>query len=120
MKDMKVLLVVVFLTNQAVAQTSSNDLNLIVNSIYRIEGGDKTQYPFGIKSIKTNGNYEKARKICINTVNNTYNRWLHAGKTNNFFDFLADRYCPVADDKTGNFNWKRNIHSMLDKKIKIQ
>jgi len=81
----------------------------IVNSIYKIEGGVRTKYPFGIKSIDTGGNYDKAKRICENTVQNNYIRWQKSGKTNDFLNFLADKYCPPIDDKQGNINWKRNI-----------
>lgn len=95
-------------------QISTNLANKIVDSIYKLEGGPKTKYPFGIKSINTSGNYDKARQICLNTVNNHWKRWESWGKTNCFLDSLADRYCPTQDDKTGNKNWKKNIHLMVD------
>ncbi len=97
-------------------QLSSNNTYLIVESIYKIEGGSKTKYPYGVMSVKTSN----PRQICINTVNNHYKRWISWGKTNNFFDSLADRYCPPSADKVGNANWKKNIHRMLDGRVNIQ
>lgn len=99
-----------------------NDIqaNKIADCIYKIEGGAKTKHPYGIKSINTNGNKEKSRQICINTIKNTYIRWNKSGRTNDFYDFLADRYCPMSCDKIGNENWKRNIHKLLDGQLNIQ
>lgn len=88
----------------------------IVSGIYKIEGGAKTKYPFGIKSIDTGGDYAKAKRICENTVQNNYIRWQKAGKTNEFLFFLADRYCPQTVDKQGNTNWKKNIKIFVDPK----
>ena len=93
---------------------STNYLNKIVKAIYQVEGGNKTKYPFGIKSINTNGNYNKAKKICENTVRNNYIRWQRAGKKGNYLDFLGNRYCPPSSDKQGNINWKRNMHKLVD------
>lgn len=88
-------------------------LNKVVSAIYVIEGGNKTKYPFGIKSINTGGDYIKAKKICENTVKNNYIRWQKAGSKGNYLDFLADRYCPPSADPQGNINWKKNIKRMV-------
>ncbi len=92
--------------------TTSN----IVNAIKLIENS-KT-YPYGIRSIRLKGKnqLEKeiyARQICVNTVNNNYLRWQKAGKRGEFLNFLADVYCPASADATGNSNWKKNIHKMV-------
>ena len=87
----------------------------IVNAIYKVEGGEKTKYPYGVMSIKTNGNKELARKICSNTVKNNYIRWQKAGSHGEFLDYLADVYCPPSADKQGNINWKKNIRKFLKK-----
>ena len=96
------------------SQINTNYLNKIVNSIYLIEGGSKTKYPFGIKSINTKGNKEKARRICLNTVRNTYKRYQNTNKNECFLNYLANRYCPPESDKIGNYNWKKNIHKFVD------
>jgi hypothetical protein len=88
--------------------------NKIANSIYLIEGGSKTAYPYGIKSINTNKNKQKARRICLNTIKNTYNRWQNSNKSDCFLNYLANRYCPPDADKVGNLNWKKNIHKLVD------
>jgi hypothetical protein len=88
---------------------SDIDANKLANAIYIIEGGKATKYPYGVKSVVTRGNRAKARKICINTIRNTYKRWLEENKPNNFLDYLADRYCPPSVDRVGNLRWKVNI-----------
>lgn len=104
----------VFLVNFSVfSQISSNQISSIVSAIYKIEGGAKTKYPFGIKSINTNGNYEKARRICQNTVINNIKRFKLQNTYTNYFLFLADRYCPPSSDRQGNLNWRKNIQVIL-------
>lgn len=83
----------------------------IADVIYKLEGGANTKYPYGIMSIKTSN----PRKVCINTIKNNYLRWQKAGSQGDYLDFLADVYCPKSADATGNRNWHRNIHRMLDK-----
>ena len=85
----------------------------IVAAIYRIEGGEHTKYPYGVRSIETNGNVERARTICAQTVSNQYIRWQKWGMTNDFRISLADRYCPKSCDKQGNLNWRRNIIKLV-------
>lgn len=95
---------------------SPNEVNSISTAIYRIEGGSKTKYPFGIKSINTNGDYNKAKRICENTIINNHKRWLNrTNKQECYLNFLANKYCPTSADKQGNINWKKNIHSVLNK-----
>ena len=93
------------------------DVNKLADAIYVIEGGNKTKYPYGIVSIDTKGNRAKARKICINTIQNTYKRWIAANKPIDFLDYLANRYCPPNIDKLGNQRWKVNIRKFTIKKI---
>lgn len=114
------------LNNSIFAQISSNYANKIVNSIYKIENSVK--YPYGIKSLPIKGNTQSereayARKICLNTVRNTYVRWEKSGKTNDFIEFLGNRFCPIGapDDPKGlNKNWIKNMNYYLKKEnIKI-
>lgn len=82
----------------------------ICDSIFVIEGGAKTKYPFGIKSIDTHGDPKVARKICENTVKNNWKRWEAAGRKEKYFEFLAKRYAPIPGDKTGlNKHWLKNL-----------
>ena len=110
-----------FARSQTISPINETYLNNIVSAIYRVEGGNKTKFPYGIKSINTYGDKTYARKICINTVRNNWRRYQKLNdksKYHCFLDFLADRYCPRACDSTGNKNWKQNIHKILDVPIK--
>jgi hypothetical protein len=91
---------------------AQGDLDKIVAAIYKLEGGVKTKYPYGIKSIQTNGDVAKAKRICENTVRNNFTRWNKSGRTNEFFDFLGNVYCPKSADLQGNINWRRNIREL--------
>ena len=84
----------------------------VISAIYRVEGGAKTKYPYGIKSVKVSGTAE-AKRVCQNTVRNNWKRWERAGRPGDYLDFLADRYCPPSVDPQGNFRWKNNIHQIL-------
>ena len=92
-----------------IKQINNVSCNLIADAIFKIEGGNKTKYPYGIKSIKTSN----PRQVCINTIKNNYVRWQKDGKTNDFLTFLGNRYCPAQDDTVGNKNWLTNIHKMI-------
>lgn len=121
MKPNKVLVFFVFFTNLSAQTQINNDyLELIVNKIYLIEGGNKTQYPYGIRSINTKGDINKARRICENTVKNNWGRFNNLSNTEKrkyhcFLDFLASRYCPKSADPIGHKNWVHNIHSVFNK-----
>lgn len=93
------------------------EINRTVDAIWRIEGGAATRYPYGIRSITTT-NAAHARKICYNTVRNTWRRYEAAGKPGAWSDYLADRYCPPAADKPGNANWKRNFRTITNQQTK--
>ena len=82
----------------------------VVEAIYKAEGGAKTRWPYGIKSIETNN----PRQICFNTVRNNYYRWKASGAESDFIPFLADRYCPAAADPAGHDNWLRNVLFFLN------
>ena len=87
-------------------------ITAVVDAIYRVEGGAKTKHPYGIKSVKVNGEAE-ARKVCENTVRNNLARWRKAGAKGSYLDFLADRYCPPSADPNGNLHWKNNINKII-------
>lgn len=88
------------------------DFDAIVDAIYIVEGGNKTRFPFGIKSVNCSG-YDDCRQVAANTVINNYKRWEKAGRPGEYLDFLADRYCPPSVDKQGNENWKKNMRRIL-------
>lgn len=114
--NMKIKLLIVFLLLLPVvgsAQINNNYLNKIADAIYKVEGGNQTKYPYGIKSINTHGDKILARKICLNTIKNNYKRWQINNLNKNFLDYLADVYCPYSVDRIGNQNWKKNIHKLV-------
>ena len=89
--------------------------NKYVEAIYKAEGGDKAQYPYGIRSVPCDSKAE-CRKICFNTVRNNYRRWLEANTTQTFLEFLANKYAPIDadnDPKGLNRNWLPNVASFL-------
>lgn len=93
------------------------NVDRLVDAIYKAEGGDKAQYPYGIRSVKCETKAE-CRQICINTIKNNIKRWNKYGhKTHkNFLAFLASRYAPVNcdnDPKKLNQNWLRNVSYFL-------
>jgi hypothetical protein len=97
------------------AQITDTQINQLADIIFIVEGGNKTKYPYGIKSIDTKGNKEFARRICINTIRNNYKRWTYAGKTNSFVNFLGNRFCPPTAHKL-NQNWQTNVSLLMQKR----
>ncbi|MEK6879096.1 MAG: hypothetical protein AABY22_05780 [Nanoarchaeota archaeon] len=94
----------------------------LVNAIYRIENSKK--YPYGIKSIPIKGNTQPereayARRICLNTVNNNFKRFQQQGSKGDFFEFLAEKFCPTkgnslsSSEKRYNKYWLPNLRKIL-------
>jgi len=113
---MKIALICIFSFCVQIA-ASDIDANKIADAIYIIEGGKKTKYPYGVKSVNTRGNRAKARIVCINTIRNTHKRWIADNKPIDFLDYLANRYCPPSVDRVGNARWKRNIRKFAIEKV---
>lgn len=109
----KIIIVLLLLCSNAYAELHGKTVETLANAIFVVEGGKKTKYPYGIKSIATHGNKARARKICINTIQNTHNRWLNDNKPYDFLSYLADTYCPKQTDKLGNQRWKTNIRKIV-------
>lgn len=95
------------------ATLSPGDVQNVASAIYKLEGGSKTKYPYGIRSINTNGDVAKAKRICENTIKNNFARWNKTNKKIDFLDYLANVYCPSSADRQGNINWKKNIHKLV-------
>lgn len=81
---------------------SKGDANKIADAIYLAEGGKKTRFPYGIKSIKTS----HPRNVCITTIQHSYAYWTGRGS---FIDFLSYTYCPFEDRET----WVKNVKWFL-------
>ena len=91
----------------------------IADAIYKAEGGEKSNFPYGIKSVKCEGKKE-CKRICLNTIRNNRERYTQYGykKFNTFLEFLASRYCPIGasnDSKGLNKNWLKNVIYFLNK-----
>ena len=82
----------------------------ICNAIYIIEGGEKTNYPYGIKSVQCNGKKE-CEQVCKNTIENNRKRFAKQTKEKEFLKFLQSRYCP--DSVKGCETWLPNLKFYL-------
>ena len=98
-------------------------VDLLADAIYMAEGGAKTNFPFGIKSIKCRG-YDECRRICKNTIRNNIKRFRASQKNmegggkklsgSTYLSFLQNRYCPTsgnlsASEQELNGYWLKNV-----------
>lgn len=124
---MKLAILFITLATTCNAMTEKQ-ANTIANILFYIEGGYKTKYLYGIRSISIKGEtlVEReiyARRICLTTILKNYERWSKAGKKEDYLEFLQQRYCPIsdrADTKGLNKNWSRNLRSKLPKDFQIK
>jgi hypothetical protein len=91
----------------------------IITAIYHAEGGEKTKYPYGIRSIPCESK-TACRKVCEKTIQNNRVRFARYGhkQYQDFISFLSSRYCPIGsrDDPQGlNKNWLKNVKFFLAK-----
>ena len=103
------------MTNLLLTLTLTMPPNLPENmarAIYIAEGGKKAKVPYGILSVKVKDEAD-ARRVCLVSITNNWRRWQAPGKTNDFVDFMANRWVPVKSDPAGNKNWKRNVKAIL-------
>lgn len=87
----------------------------MADAIYIAEGGSKTKWPYGVKSIKAR-NAAHARQITINSVNNNWRRWEAAKQSEPFVKFMARRWVPESADPRGHANWVKNVNSLMNQK----
>ena len=90
----------------------------IADAIFWAEGGNNTNYPYGIRSVSCEGQQD-CRKICINTIRNNRKRYEKYGfkRHDTYLKFLASRYAPskADNDPTGlNRHWLRNVTYLLE------
>lgn len=112
------LIVAILYININNAQAVYTD-NEIADAIYKAEGGEQTNFPYGIKSVKCKGKKE-CRKICLNTIRNNRKRYTEYGykQYKTFLEFLASRYAPIGvknDPKGLNKHWLKNVRYFLNK-----
>jgi len=94
------------------AKLESRHCERIADAIWHVEGGRKARVPYGILAVPVRSQAE-ARRVCLNTVRNTWERWEADGNPGDFLDYLANRYVPPSVDPVGNRNWRRNIRARL-------
>lgn len=84
----------------------------MADAIWIAEGGSKTRWPYGVKSVKVSSVAE-ARRVTVNSVRNNWVRWHAAGKPEPFVQFMARRWCPPSADPVGHRNWVKNVNYSL-------
>ena len=85
------------------------DENKLCEAIYRSEGGDRTNYPYGIKSVSCETK-DECRIKCIESVRNQFKLFTrHGGKgIKNFIREFARRY-DSGDSRAGQAVWIKNV-----------
>jgi len=85
------------------------DENKLCEAIYRSEGGDRTNYPYGIKSVSCETK-DECRIKCIESVRNQFKLFTrHGGKgVKNFIREFARRY-DSGDSRAGQAIWIKNV-----------
>lgn len=109
--------IIFFVSSCSPAHAEEIDIQKYVNAIYKAEGGQKAQYPYGIRSIKCTTK-EECRRICENTVRNNIRRYKEYGHKTyaTYLEFLASRYAPIGadnDPRNLNSNWLKNVRYFL-------
>lgn len=89
------------------------DFDRLVQAIYYAEGGPKARKPFGILSVPC-ADYRGCRQVCLNTVRNTWRRWLKAGQPGEYLTFLGNRYAPPSAHPLNRY-WVGNVRRLYDK-----
>lgn len=111
---MKFIVILILAAQSAFAQLTPAQTEQFAQAIYRVEGGSRTKYPFGVKSIDTGGDYAKAKRITEVSIRNNYARWIKAGKPVSFIKFMALRWCTPSADPTGHTNWVLNMSKLIN------
>ena len=81
----------------------------LCEAIYRSEGGDRTNYPYGIKSVSCETK-DECRIKCLESVRNQFKLFTrHGGKgIKNFIREFARRY-DSGDSRAGQAVWIKNV-----------
>ena len=85
------------------------DVSKMCEAIYRSEGGDRTNYPYGIKSVSCKTK-DECRLKCLESVRNQFKLFTrHGGKgIKNFIREFARRY-DSGDSRIGQAIWIKNV-----------
>ncbi len=93
----------------------------IVDAIYLAEGGEKAQYPYGIRSVHC-GSRLQCKRCCETTVRNNRYRFAKYGykRYKTYLSFLQSSYCPTRGrtltkaELNLNKNWINNVQWFLN------
>lgn len=107
-RKVKLAILILFLAFQAFGRLPQAEALRYVSAIYKAEGRTKAVKPYGVLSVRVK-HRKAARRVCYNTVQNTHDRWIRAGRPCSYLEFLADRYCPEGADPQGHRNWIKNV-----------
>ena len=95
-------------------------VNQLADAIFRAEGGYKTNFPYGIKSVRCN-NEQECRRICKNTIRNNITRYENSTTNDNssYLQFLQSRFAPTTGnitslEKSYNVSWLKNVKWFLE------
>ena len=101
----------VLLLSQIVACSKPETLNYekLATAIFYSEGGDRTNFPYGIKSVSCETK-DECRIKCIESVRNQFKLFTrHGGKgVKNFIREFARRY-DSGDSRAGQAIWIKNV-----------
>jgi len=90
---------------------TSNQVETVVQAIYRTEGSSHTTHPYGIMQTYK---HTTPHDACWNTIDHFIRRHKIVKIDKAFIYLLADQYCPPQDDPIGNKNWKYNMVMILN------
>lgn len=93
------------------------DVERFADAIYRAEGGAKTRYPYGVKSVECSGERE-CRKVTVNSIRNNLKRYERSDKRKPFVEFMADRWVSIEADREGHKNWVKNVTKIYNRRFK--
>lgn len=89
----------------------------MARAIYLAEGGNKTRFPYGIKSLSVSDR-NTARTICLKAIDRHWKLWSDDGQPGGFprgfVIAMATHWCPMKTDSIGHTNWIRNVCWFLE------
>ena len=91
----------------------SPDFNKLADAIYKAEGSRKASRPYGIFFPGCSWSSPAyCRRICLNTLNSAYKRFLSSNSSLPYLDYLAQSYAPLGalnDPLNLNRHWLSNV-----------